>query len=161
MSQSHKFIEQSCNDIFDSIEEGVFTVDLEWRITSFNRAAEKITGVSRKEAIGRPCGQVFNTNICESNCVLRNALEKNQPVFNLPAYMIRSDSKRIPVALNATVLRDHKGQMIGGVETFRDLSSLNKLRKSFYRVHFFENMVSKDQKMLEIFSTLKLIADSD
>jgi transcriptional regulator with PAS, ATPase and Fis domain len=51
--------------------------------------------------------------------------------------------------------------MIGGVETFRDLSSLSKLRKSFYRHHFFENMVSKDQKMLEIFSTLKQIADSD
>ena len=161
MGRSQKYIEQSCHDIFDSIEEGVFTVDLEYRITSFNRAAEKITGVSRKEAIGRPCAQVFNTNICQSNCALRNALEKNQPVFNLPVYMVRTDSKRIPVALNATVLRDPKGHMIGGVETFRDLSSLSRLRRSFYRHHLFENMVSKDQKMLEIFSTLKLIADSD
>jgi PAS domain-containing protein len=55
MGRSQPYIEQSCHDIFDSIEEGVFTVDLKWRITSFNRAAEKITGVSRKEAIGRPC----------------------------------------------------------------------------------------------------------
>jgi PAS domain S-box-containing protein len=128
MGRSQNYIEQSCHDIFDSIEEGVFTVDLKYRITSFNRAAGKITGVSRKEAIGRPCSEVFNTNICQSSCALRNALEKNQPVFNLPVYMIRSDSTRIPVALNATILRDHNGRMIGGVETFRDLSSLNKLR---------------------------------
>jgi PAS domain S-box-containing protein len=45
--------------ILNSIAEGVFTVDPEWRITFFNRAAEKITGVSASEAIGRPCCEVF------------------------------------------------------------------------------------------------------
>ena len=38
----------------DSITDGVFTVDLNWRITSFNRAAEKITGISQEEALGQP-----------------------------------------------------------------------------------------------------------
>jgi PAS domain S-box-containing protein len=161
MSRSQNILEQSCHVIFDSIAEGVFTVDLNWRITSFNRAAERITGVSKKEAIGQPCRQVFNTNICLSNCALRNALEKNQPVFNLPVYMSRSDSRRIPIVVNATVLRDCNGRMIGGVETFRDLTSLSKLQKSYRQHHCFENMVSNDQKMLEIFSTLKLVADSD
>ena len=41
------------NVILDSISEGVFTVDLDWRITSFNRAAEEISGIKRHEAIGR------------------------------------------------------------------------------------------------------------
>ena len=49
-----------CEDvILDSIAEGVFTVDSDWRITSFNRAAEKITGTARNEAIGRQCWNVF------------------------------------------------------------------------------------------------------
>jgi PAS domain S-box-containing protein len=161
MRRFQNILEQSCHIIFDSIAEGVFTVDLNWRITSFNRAAERITGVSKKEAIGQPCRQVFNTNICLSNCALRNALEKKQPVFNLPVYMSRSDSRRIPIVVNATVLRDCNGRMIGGVETFRDLTSLSKLQKSYRQHHCFENMVSNDQKMLEIFSTLKLVADSD
>lgn len=39
--------------ILDSLQEGVFTVDMSWRITSFNRAAEFITGIRRAEAIGR------------------------------------------------------------------------------------------------------------
>ena len=53
--------------ILDSINEGVFTVDPDWRITAFNRAAEKITGVSREEAVGSPCCDVFTASICETN----------------------------------------------------------------------------------------------
>ena len=56
--------------ILDSINEGVFTVDAEWRITEFNRAAERITGVSRKGAIGRRCCDVFHADICEHACAL-------------------------------------------------------------------------------------------
>ena len=60
--------------ILDSINEGVFTVDLDWRITGFNRAAEKITHVSRKEAIGRQCCDVFRASICENACALRRTM---------------------------------------------------------------------------------------
>ena len=126
-------IEKNCHIIFDSIEEGVFTVDLKFRITSFNRAAEKITGISRKEAIGRPCLEVFKTNICETDCVFRRALKDNRPLFNIPVYMIRSDLQRIPIAVNATVLRDAEARIVGCVETFRDLSNVSKLRKYFQK----------------------------
>jgi PAS domain S-box-containing protein len=161
MQQAQDSVEKNCHIIFDSIEEGVFTVDLEFRITSFNRAAEEITGISRKEAIGRPCLEVFKTNICKTDCVFRRALKDNRPLFNIPVYMIRSDSKRIPIAVNATVLRDAEDRIVGCVETFRDLSNVSKLQKSFRKYHAFENMVGENQKMLEIFSTLQLIADSD
>jgi len=154
-------IEKNCHIIFDSIEEGVFTVDLAWQITSFNRAAEKITGISRQEAIGRLCCDVFKSNVCHTDCMLRRALKTNKPVFNTPVYMICSDSKRIPVVANATILRNHQNQIIGGVETFRDLSNVSKLQKSFRKYHPFEKMVSRNQKMIDIFSTLELIADSN
>lgn len=162
MDKSQNFIEQSCHIIFDSIEEGIFTVDLEWRITSFNRAAEKITGVAKKKAIGRLCHEIFSTNVCKTDCILKKALKENKPVFNIPVYMCRhSDSKRVPITVNATILRDRNGRMVGGVEMFRDLSNLIKLRKFFQKQHSFENVVTKNQKMLKIFSTLRLVADSD
>lgn len=161
MKRPQDIIEASCHTILDSIEEGVFTVDLDWRITSFNRAAEKITGTPRARAMGRPCLEIFSTNICKTNCVLREALTDNKPVFNMPVYMSRPDSRRIPITVNAAILRDHNGRCIGGVETFRDLSNLSKLRSSFQKHHSFDNMVSKNQKMLKIFSTLDLISDSD
>jgi PAS domain S-box-containing protein len=39
--------------ILESISDGVFTVDRDWRVLSFNRAAELITGIAREKAIGR------------------------------------------------------------------------------------------------------------
>lgn len=161
MSQSGNPVEERYSTILNSIEEGVFTVNLEWRITSFNRAAENITGVTREQAMGRPCHDVFCTNVCKTDCVLNQALSENKPVFNIPVYMTRMDDKRIPIAVNASVLRDTKGNMIGGVETFRDLTALKKLQGSFHSRHLFENMVSCNQKMLRIFANLRLIADSD
>ncbi|MDY6790067.1 MAG: sigma 54-interacting transcriptional regulator [Thermodesulfobacteriota bacterium] len=161
MDQIQHSIEQNCHIIFDSIEEGVFTVDLDWRITSFNRAAEKITGVSREKAIGRPCLEIFCANVCKTDCVLRKVLNTNKPIVNMPVYIIRSDAKRIPISVNATILRDDRGHIVGGVETFRDLSNLSKLQKSFYKHYSFGNIVSRNKKMLEIFSTLLLISESD
>ena len=46
-------IQANCHIIFDSIEEGVFTVDRDWRITSFNQAAERITGVPAETHLAR------------------------------------------------------------------------------------------------------------
>jgi len=160
MKQIQNSIE-NCHIIFDSIEEGVFTIDLDWCITSFNRAAEKITGIPREKAIGRPCLEIFCTNVCKTDCVLRKVLNTNRPVTNMPVYIIRSDTKRIPISVNATILRDGRGHIIGGVETFRDLSDLSKLHKSFQKHYSFGNIVSKNKKMLEIFSTLFLISESD
>ncbi len=61
----------STDAILESISEGVFTVDRNWRITSFNRAAEEITGISREDAYGRFCSEVFRSNMCEADCALR------------------------------------------------------------------------------------------
>jgi PAS domain S-box-containing protein len=61
--------------ILDSIADGVFTVDKEFRITSFNRAAEEITKFSRDEAIGQFCCEIFRANVCFENCALRETLK--------------------------------------------------------------------------------------
>ena len=65
------------NNLLDYIPDGVFTVDAEWRVTFFNRAAEQITGIKRAEAVGRRCCDVFRASICENACALEaNALHQ-------------------------------------------------------------------------------------
>ena len=59
------------NIILDSISEGVFTVDKNWRITSFNRAAEEITGIKKKDAIGKKCREILQADVCETDCTLK------------------------------------------------------------------------------------------
>ena len=89
--------ELNVNDIIlDSITDGVFTVDKDFRITSFNRAAEKVTQVTREEAIGQRCCDVFHASICETACALRETFRSGKPVVNRSVYVISAEGKKIP-----------------------------------------------------------------
>ncbi|MFP4285431.1 MAG: PAS domain-containing protein, partial [Desulfovermiculus sp.] len=57
-----------CCTILESISDGVFTIDIQKRITSFNRAAASITGFTQQEAIGQYCFDIFRADICEHDC---------------------------------------------------------------------------------------------
>ena len=92
--------------ILDSIADGVFTVDSNWRITSFNRAAEKITGIKKEEAFGRHCWDVFKASICEQRCSLRRTMETGQPIVNQPIFIVNSKGDRIPVSISTARRRE-------------------------------------------------------
>lgn len=146
--------------ILDSIQEGVFTVDLEWRITSFNRAAEVITGVPRAEALGRRCFEVFRADVCETGCMLRRTIESGTPLPNALVHVYRADKKRIPIRISTALLRDPAGRPVGGVETFQDVSALQELQRALRKQHRFEDIVSKNPRMLKIFAMLPQVAAS-
>ena len=146
--------------ILNSITDGVLTVDRNMIITSFNRAAEKITQVKRSEAIGRHCFEVMRAEVCESGCAIQKTFKTGKPCQNIPVFIVRADNKRIPISVTTGIVRDDKGNAIGGVETFRDLSELNKLRREIYKKHSFEDIVSKNHKMLQLFSILPQVAES-
>jgi len=147
--------------ILESIEEGVFTVNLDYRILSFNRAAEKITGISRKDAVGRNCASVFRANVCADGCVLRQTIETGKPISNMPVRITCPGEREVPISGNTTVLRATNGRMIGGVEIFRDLSAIRNLQKAYMKQQSFEDIVSKNEKMQNYFSILPQIAESD
>ena len=149
------------NIILDSIADGVFTVDRDFRITSFNRAAEEITGVSREETQGHPCWEVFRADICETDCALKHSIKTGEPVINRPIYILRSDGRRVPISISSAVLRDRQGNIVGGVETFRDLSLVEELRKRMERQYTFADILSQSHKMTKIFSILPEVAESD
>ncbi len=147
--------------ILDSIADGVFTVDLDWKITYFNRAAEEITGIPRQEAVGRPCFEVFRASICEEGCCLRETLKTGEPGLHKSAYIIRYDGQRLPISISTAVLKDEQGKTVGGVETFRNLSVVETLRKELQQRYTFHDIVSKNKKMQELFDILPQVALSD
>jgi PAS domain S-box-containing protein len=148
--------------ILNSIADGVFTVDLDWRITSFNEAAERITGVSRSEAIGKLCHEVFKANMCQHDCVLKQTLKSGESHRNIPVCFIhRADNKRIPINVSTSILKDEDGHVIGGVEIFRDLTVIHEFKKELMKQHIFDDIVSKSATMDKLFSILPQIAQSD
>jgi len=146
--------------IVDSINEGVFTVDRDWRITAFNRAAERITGVSREQAIGSPCCDVFRANICEKDCPLRRTMDSGKPIVNATAHIINQQGQRIPIRIATALLRDEDGNIVGGVETFQDLTQVEQLQKELQARYTFEDIVGRSPAMMRLFEILPQIAES-
>ncbi len=151
---------RSTDTILESISDGVFTVDGEWRITSFNRAAEEITGISREEAIGRPCPEVFRSSMCEAECALRNTIRTGKPVIGRSGFIINADGARIPISVSTAVLRDKAGRIVGGAETFRDLSEVEALRSELEGKFRIGDLSSRSPLMQKVFEILPTIAAS-
>jgi PAS domain S-box-containing protein len=147
--------------ILDSIADGVFTVDKDWNITSFNRAAERITGIASEKAIGQKCFDVLRANICQNKCAIRRTLKTAEEIIDLPVNILDKEGKIIPISISTAVLKDEIGNIIGGVETFRDLSALEVLKKQISRQYSFEDIISKNYDMQAIFNILPDIAESD
>ena len=147
--------------ILDSIADGVFTVDLEWRITTFNKAAEQITGITRKEALGRNCWEVFRANICERHCALKKTMETGNSILNQSIYIVNAKGDRLPISISTALLKDEEGRIIGGVETFRDLTLVEELRKELKGKNTFLDIVSKNREMHRLFFILEQVSRSD
>jgi PAS domain S-box-containing protein len=138
------------------------TVDADGRFFWFNRAAERITGYSQEEVLGRLCYEIFKSERCLSDgCPLRKTLDSGENVVDLELEIHARDGKPIPISVSTAVLRDEEGRVLGAVETFRDLSHLKLLEKDFYERYSFQNIVSRNSRMVGIFRTLRDIAASD
>ncbi len=146
--------------ILESISEGVFTIDAQWCITSFNRAAEEITGVSRREALGRRCSEVFRCSMCESDCALKQTLKSGKPIIGKSGYIVDAGGNRIPISVSTAVLRNASGHVVGGAETFRDLSEVEALRQELEGKFRVGDLASRSPLMQRLFEVLPAIAAS-
>ncbi len=147
--------------ILDSVADGVFTVDRDWRITSFNLSAELITGWDRESAIGQYCSDVFCSSICGKNCAIAESLYTGLPVANRTITIKNRNGNKVSVSISAAPLVDHDGNVLGGVETFRDLSVETSLRQQLTKRYTFEQMVSKSPAMQRMFQIMPEIAKSE
>ncbi|WP_457553394.1 sigma-54 interaction domain-containing protein [Desulfobacula sp.] len=153
--------EDTTKVILESISDGVFTIDDNWKITSFNRAAEEITGISRKDAIGRHCWDVFRSNMCEEDCALKRTMEQGRRFINSSGYIINSEKKKVPITASTSLLIDKNKEVIGGIETFRDHSLVEQLRKELSTKFKVQDMISNSDAMKTIFNILPQVSDSD
>ncbi len=149
------------NIILDSISEGVFTVDLNWKISSFNRAAEEITGIKRDDAIGKSCRNILRADVCETDCILARTMRTLKPIINKSIQIIDNQGRKKAIAISTGLLKDTNGDIVGGVETFRDMSLIEQLRKEIEGRYSCEDIISQSHKMQNIFAILPSIAQSN
>jgi PAS domain S-box-containing protein len=149
-----------CSFIMESVGDGVFTVDRDWNIIYFNNSAGEIIGLDPETAIGRKCWEVFKTFNCDDVCLLRPSIEEGRKIANRIMTLTRDDGREISVSVSAAPLRDQSGKVIGGVETFRDLSrtSIGGGQRGPRPV---EDFCTRDPALCGVISILPQVAESD
>ncbi len=147
--------------ILDSISDGVFTVDHDFRITYFNKAAEEITGFSREEALGKYCHDIFRANMCAGDCALKKTMTEGRTLLNSLTHITDSRGHIIPISLSTSLLKDQSGTVLGGVETFRDRSVVEGLRQELAGAVQIGSMLTRNKEMKQILSLLENLGNSD
>jgi PAS domain S-box-containing protein len=147
--------------VLDVLDQGVFTVDENTCITSFNKAAERITGYPAEAVLGHKCSEVFRTNLCDQVCPLRLSISSRAPVRNRQVHIRARDGRPIPITLSTAPLVTRGGRLLGGVEVFRDMTHVADLKRRLESRYRLVDIIGKSPVMQKIFELLPLVAASD
>ena len=147
--------------LFDSVTEGVFAVDNNFRIIAINESALDTLGISIHNALGRFCRDVFKTDICEGHCALRRVMDNGTPLHGVSASLLGATGEMVPVTLSASILKDAGGNIIGGVETFVDLNRIQLQLEDLGSALPFQGIITGDPAMKQLFEILPTISLSD
>lgn len=129
------FIDKDANaKILDSLNDGLYLVDLNRKIIFWNKAAERITGYSSAEVVGTYCADNILThiddkgnNLCLGLCPLAKSIADGE-TRSAELFLHHRSGGRMPVSVRVSSLTDQEGKVIGGVELFTDISHYNSLK---------------------------------
>ena len=113
--------------ILDNLPDGLFTMDKEGKITYFNAAAERITGILSRDAMGIHCRDIFKTTTCRTGRTGKNDAPIEKNAYNKEFFVTTLDGRKLFVTSSISVLKDHDGKVIGGVQVFKDTSDRKHL----------------------------------
>jgi diguanylate cyclase (GGDEF)-like protein/PAS domain S-box-containing protein len=128
-------------NIIDNLYDGVYFVDRDRRITYWNKGAERISGYTDKQVIGRRCRDNLLNHVtangiqlCQDHCPLAAVMEDGKP-REAEVYLHHADGYRVPVMVRATALRDGEGRIIGAVESFSNNETVINARRRLQDMH--------------------------
>ncbi len=143
--------------IFDSLHEGLYSIDKNFRITGFNESAEKITGYKKEEVLGQFCKNVMRSDRCKEGCPIAYSLELKENVKNYNMVIKDKDSRAIPLKVNGAIFRDEEEQPVGGVVVFRTVNELDLINQGVLKRMEFESMIGQNRSMQEIYTLIEEI----
>ena len=118
--------------IFQSIGSGIMVTGVNDTITYVNRAGERILGFSKNELIGKPLSSL---SLREKQSVVQSFLDNPEDLdTRREGWMRKKDGAEVPVGFSVNNHLDYRGELIGKIVIFRDLTSINKYQEQLLRM---------------------------
>jgi PAS domain S-box-containing protein len=119
------------------------TMDHHFRITSFNKRAEKLTGYFSSEAIGRPCREILNSRRCGNDCPLRTVRNMGESISGLETELVNRLGEHISTRIGASPIFRGDNCVIGYLEVVEDISRQKRMERE---KNNFISMIAHDMK---------------
>ena len=154
-------VKNNLEQILDNLSEGIIAHDLNRRIFFFNREAEKITGYSREEILGKDCHEVFGNPLCGERCSFcdQKTILDDHDEYPINIVSKSGESKRIDMSV--TLIRDESDTYVGVLASLKDVTDLLDLRIRAGKLTSFSNMIGRDNKMIHVFQQIIDVAGYD
>lgn len=146
--------------VLDSVPEGIFTVDMDWNITFFNQTAVQISGVPADQAVGQKCWEVLASSVCDRECPMQPCFKEGRAVVSRSGFVFSPDGEKVPIGISSSPLKDKNGKLVGGVEVFRDLSSIHQLMQKVEERYSVEDIRTNNPHMIKTLQIMPPIAQS-
>jgi PAS domain S-box-containing protein len=153
--------ERSLKIILDNLDVGIFTVNRGGHITFFNNGAERISGYSRHELLGKHCTAIFEEEGFRDLYQLKESIEDGCARSSHRGKIVTKDGEPLPVRADYMALKNEKGVIVGGLATFHDLTLIHQLNQAISGRYTFHDMVGKDPAMQQIFEKVGVVAETD
>ncbi len=152
--------ELSMKIILDNLDVGIFTVNQGGHITFFNNEAEKISGYSRREVLGRHCTAIFEEDTIRDLYLLKKSIDDGFTRTHR-GKITSKNGEAISISANYMALKNEKGAIVGGLATFHDLILIHQLNQAISDRYSFHDMVGKAPAMQKIFEKVSFVAETD
>ena len=149
------------DEILNSISEGLFTVNKEFRINFFNKSAARLTGYDKNEVVDKFCKNVFCSDLCKGNCPLVKVLQSGEELNNLETVIVKKSGEKLLVKLNAAVLRNEANEPVGGVVSFREIFCQETISEYIKKNAHYYGIIGFSKPMTDIFNLINEVADCD
>ncbi|RJQ48931.1 MAG: PAS domain S-box protein [Nitrospiraceae bacterium] len=163
LEQSNVLLSQEKNkisSIVNSLADGVFTVDKDLCITSFNKGMESLTGQKEPDVIGHKCSEILHADNCAGDCPFLHTMKQGYGRANVMERIEGKDGNVFPVLISTAFLKDGS-QDTGLIATIRDASELEKLRKEVNDRYKFSNIIGKSDPVQQIFELIETLGYTD
>ena len=159
MSINPTLLQLNANSILDNLEDGVVAISKDGDILYMNEAAKNIVSFVGKDnmLLAPKCTDVMGHAGCTLGCLLKTTMESGEPIHNYESVFSKAGVTK-NLSINTSLLKNEAGEVIGGVEIFKDVTRLKEMEAGLQAKYSFHNFIGKNHKVKEVFELIKDVA---